>query len=123
MKFADSGINPERLRTFYRNNSDVRALLEFLGNRPPPKSWIEPGALGVEMAGAGKDPLKRWEIISGFRKLDELGCGWFKVGRHKFPTRFAFKVPPHEIRAVAIATPPAPATVAARPAMLKHAFR
>lgn len=130
MNYGELGGDPRRLAAFYRNNYDVRAILDHLGSQPKPAMRVSAEDLsGSDLAGS---QLKRREVIDAFKALDSLGCGRFRVGRRKWPTRFEFYVSPSELLPIAQSaefTQPADtsrsatASASTPPRMLGHTFR
>jgi hypothetical protein len=119
MDYLNDGGDVERLRSFYKNNSDFRAVLDFVNAHGKSEGWEDASDLTARMNASGVG-VNRAQIISAFKMLATLRCGWFTVGRRKWPTRLEFRADPRQLHKLATASSPV-ASVA--PTMLTHRFR
>jgi hypothetical protein len=81
-----STVDVGALRRHYRQDPGNKALYDYLAERKYSRSAITVDVL------AGKTGLGRGQVVAFFKRLEELGCGRFVVGRGGHPSRFAWKV-------------------------------
>lgn len=120
--YVEWGGDVERLKTFFRNNADVRNVLEFASAHEKPGGWYEVAEVTLRLSANGVKTSRR-EVIAGFKSLAALGCGWFKTGRRGWPTRFEFKLDPKHLHGLATGHISPPARPASPARILEHKFR
>jgi hypothetical protein len=120
--YIEDGGDVERLKSFYKNNADFRAVLDFINSREITKGWYEVSVLTEQMK-TKVVGIKRSEIIRALKMLETLRCGWFKTGRRGWPTRFEFRVSPTQLQGLATGTISLSPAAIAPVKMLEHRFR
>jgi hypothetical protein len=87
----NGNIDIDCLRAFYRDSDKAAALLDRLARRK--RHWHETKVERLDGT-LTKDgmPLSRGDVVEVLKKLDELGCGTFIVGRRGWSSRMAWDV-------------------------------
>ncbi|HYI07493.1 MAG TPA: hypothetical protein VEK57_00355 [Thermoanaerobaculia bacterium] len=76
----------ERLRQLYVSNRCAKAILDDLASRED-EAVTTVERVREALAGAGTSCSRR-EVIAVFKKLQQIGAGFFIVGRRSLPSRF-----------------------------------
>jgi hypothetical protein len=83
----NSKVNVPGLRAFYTSDLPAKIIFDHLA-----KFVKNMGTTKVDQLlwrlGSEEDAPNRWQVVQFFRKLEELGCGRFIVGRWNKKTRF-----------------------------------
>ncbi|MFN8860691.1 MAG: hypothetical protein ACK5ZR_10300 [Gemmatimonadaceae bacterium] len=91
MESVEAGVNREGLRALYGSGTAARAALDYFGRRQNNSYETKVERLQAALAAEGHD-VSRGEIVELFRRLQELGCGVFVVGRKGWSSRFQWAV-------------------------------
>lgn len=85
-------MNTEKLKSAYGASKAVKAICDEMASRGKNQNETKlQRILQLLWAKNGED-LKKSEVISGFRSLEEAGCGKYVEGRHGWPSRFVWEV-------------------------------
>lgn len=88
---VESGVNKEALRVLYGSGAAARAALDYFGRRQKNSRETKVERLQSALSADGHD-VSRGEIVELFRRLEEIGCGAFVVGRKGWSSRFQWDV-------------------------------
>ena len=81
----------EKLKETYKINTAAKAICDELESRSKNQNVTMLDRMIQLLAARGLD-LKRSEVIAGFRKLEDAGCGQFVEGRHSYKSRFVWQI-------------------------------
>lgn len=85
------GIDIQGLKELYGEVQAAKFMLDHFASRE--RNWstsaVDRLLTVLNREGAG---VSRKDVIDVLRRLEEIGCGSFKVGRHGHPSRFEWKV-------------------------------
>lgn len=88
---VESDVNKDALRVLYGSGTAARAALDYFGRRQKNSRETKVERLQSALSADGHD-VSRGEIVEIFRRLEEIGCGVFVVGRRGGASRFQWAV-------------------------------
>lgn len=98
----EPNVNVEQLKRLYASNKCAKALLSHAAKRKNNKSTTTVDRLLAVIVGEENTIVTRQELIEVLRKLEELGCGRFVIGRRGQSSRFEWTVQITSLGKVAI---------------------
>jgi hypothetical protein len=84
-------MNSEALRRAYSSNDAVKGICNEMAERERNQSETKLARILARLQNNGS-ALGKHEVISGFRLLEEAGCGQYVEGRHGWKSRFVWAV-------------------------------
>ncbi len=97
-------IDLVELRTVYRDDGEVRLIIDHFANRENNQKVSPVDAL-VGALHRAKTPLSRHAVVRVFRSLDALGIGRFIPGRKGYASRFQWSERSRSVRGMASSQP------------------
>jgi len=85
------GFNLEGIKDLYKRNATARDFLDHAAQRERDRTDTTVDRTITILADAGRK-ISRGDAIELFRRLEELGCGQFVIGRRGAPSRFVWAV-------------------------------
>jgi len=86
-----NGVDAKELRQLYGASPTARTLLDYLALRKKSSAKTDIDRLEAVLRQDGRSIARR-EIIATLKKLEDLQCGRFVVGRRGQPSRFEWAV-------------------------------
>ncbi len=124
-------IDISGLGELYRDDNAAQVILDHFASRERNWSQTSVDRLQVNTATDGH-PLSRGEVIAVFKRLEELGCGKFIVGRRGGASRFEWEYGMVDVGRAAAGEPAEPESISPEEKdseeerlerMLDHRFR
>ena len=94
-------MNVEKLKSAYASNKGAKAICDEMASRDRNQNETKLHRMLRILSTDGNNDLKKSEVISGFRSLEEAACGSYVEGRHGWPSRFIWEVKSLEVAAAA----------------------
>jgi len=85
------GFNLEGIKELYKRNATARDFLDHAAQRERDRTDTTVDRTITILADTGRK-ISRGDAIELFRRLEELGCGQFVIGRRGAPSRFVWAV-------------------------------
>ena len=86
-----NGVDAKELGLFYRDSPTAKVLLDYLAARKKNSAKTDVDRLEQVLRQEGHS-VARKDIISVLKRLEDLHCGQFVVGRRGQPSRFEWAV-------------------------------
>ncbi len=84
-------MDVEQLQNLYSENPAAKVLFDHMAGRDRNQSETKVHRILLLLRNEGQN-ISRGQIVQVLKRLEELGCGQFLVGRHGWPSRFVWSV-------------------------------